>query len=522
MTLLRTAKAALRRRKIPRPPLWVKAWHVWKSGRDKAAGRELLSAKPLRLHFEINDYCNLKCVMCSRESLKIPKDSGALSLEKVKLMAPFLRTATYVGIAGNGEPFMHVELLDILEYIRSFDCVPSIITNCTLLRQPTCDRLAKLGPSLLMASIDGGTKQVFETIRKGANFERIVENLERLRDTKKRFGTPYPVVNFITCLMRENLDDLENVVRLAKRVEAAEVNVQNLFPYHDGAWKHVVADFDAIDERILEARKLARELGIAINYSPMGFNIEKRLEHARSKGSSRVPTAGLQLNGREREIKTIGRLLVASDAENEAVIPALPAPAVALAEAPSSNGKKLAGDQEIATSSEAASAVALEEAPVFEGGKFVRGSKPALTALEGGIYDPDYVEDESAPADAAPATDEAPPFSPETHQVIAPTPAANPNAGEHKYYCQNVFQQFHVNVQGEARVCCFWTQGSLGNIKDTSPEEMWNSPKFRAARRAILQGTLPPDCKTCHHLVPFDRKAIQADTWREIKEALKL
>src|SRR5690606_20704500 len=109
-------------------------------------------------------------------------------------------------------------------YISSFGVVPSVITNCTLLRDDTCERLARLGPSLLMASIDGGTKATFEAIRLGAAFETIEENLLRLRDAKARRATPYPVVNFISVLVKENIDDLESIVRLAHRVGAAEIN----------------------------------------------------------------------------------------------------------------------------------------------------------------------------------------------------------------------------------------------------------------------------------------------------------
>jgi MoaA/NifB/PqqE/SkfB family radical SAM enzyme len=489
-------------RRLPTRRALQKAWETWTSERDKAGGRVRLSANPLRLHLEVNDYCNLKCFHCSRESDTIPKNTGALSLESVRRLEPFLRTASYCGIAGNGEPFMHAELLDILEYICSFGVVPSTITNCTLLRQPACDRLVAMGPALLMASIDGGTKETFEAIRIGAKFETIVENLERLRDTKLRAGSPYPVLNFISVLVKENVDDLESIVRLAHHVGAAEINLQNCFPYHDGAWEHMVSDFDLIDERVAEARRLAEELGQRLNYSPMGFNIEQRLEHALAKGDATTPTAGLQLNGRAQEIKTRGKFFagIAAEKGGRGGVALLEAPPEAPPEAPqppapdtvdNSNGRAGADDGGGAGGSDGCSGNVCSNTPRLPDGR--------------------------QPGDGVAAE-----FSAETHRIrFEAPPAPNENAGEPKYYCQNVFQQFHVNVQGVARVCCFWTQGSLGNINETSPAEMWNSEQFQGVRRDILNGRVPLDCQTCHHLVPFDRDAIRADTWREVKEALK-
>jgi len=453
-------------RHVPHPRTFGKAWETWLSGQDKMAGRVAMKARPLRIHFEINDYCNLKCVMCSRENEGIPKDTGAIPLEWVKDLEPYLRRASYVGIAGNGEPFMHRDMMDILEYLCSLRCVPSTITNCTLLREPLRKRLAKLGPSLLMASIDGGTKKVFESIRLNADFDVIEENLFQLKKEKERVGSVYPVVNFINVLMKQNIDDLENVVRLAHRVGVAEINVQNLFPYHDGAWDHILTDFDLIDERIAEARKLAAECRIKINYNPMGFSIERRLDHARSKGSVTAPTSGLQLNGRELERKTVGKVF------------AVGAAGAILANEP------LQGS------------VALLEDPDD------RDSDPNLANVE------TFGSEEK--------------LSPETHRVVTPpTAAPNLKEGEPKYYCQNVFQQLHVVVSGEVRPCCFWTGPILGHIREKTVDELWNSSTMQGVRSSILQGNLPKDCKTCHILVPYDQNAIKADTWRETKEALK-
>jgi MoaA/NifB/PqqE/SkfB family radical SAM enzyme len=345
------------------------------SGIDKLLGKRRLLAKPLRIHLEINDACNLRCIMCARENPRFPKGLGELPLEAVQRLSPWLRFATYVGIAGNGEPFLHKDLFPMLRLITAHGAIPSIITNATLFSDENISELISIGESILLVSFDAGTKATFEAIRRGARFDAVLDGLHRLNRTKKDRNSPFPSVYFIVCLLRQNIGELKPIIDVAKDLDIPLVIFQNALPYSPTAADSLITNQPMIERTIHEVRAYARQRGIAVQYLPLGVGIKQR-----SESSSR-------------------------------------------------SSKKL--------------------------------------------------------------------------------------------FCENIWQQLHVEVTGNVRYCCFWTEGTTGNILDQPVDALWNAPGFQDLRRDLSRGKIPHDCATCHVLCFRDAQKIRKETFSELKRILK-
>lgn len=246
------------------------------SGIDRTLGLTRLTARPLRIHIEVNDYCNLRCPYCPREHPAIQKDTGNIPVEIIERLLPWIRRANYVGLAGNGEPFLHPRILDILRLITEAGAAPSVVTNGTRLRPEHIEALPRLGPMLLNISMDGGRKETFERWRRGADFDEVIGNLKALNEAKRRAGSVHPIVNFNVCLMTENLDETELLVDLAEEVGATVVLFQTMFPYVKELDYLRVKDLGRIEEAVARARRRAQSLGIRIEYYPMSFDLAYR------------------------------------------------------------------------------------------------------------------------------------------------------------------------------------------------------------------------------------------------------
>jgi MoaA/NifB/PqqE/SkfB family radical SAM enzyme len=269
---------------IDRP--YTRLWNTVLSTADKYFGREKMMAHPLRIHIEVNDFCNLKCPHCPRENPDIPKNTGHIPIEAVRNLAPWFKRATYVGLAGNGEPFLHPDIIEILRIVTENGATPSVISNATLWkRQNMIDQIAGLGPMLLMVSIDGGTKETFEKWRKRADFEEVRENLRLLRAAKERVGSPHPVVNVISCLMKDTIGEVEQIVDVAAEAGAGVIVFQNMFPYNKLMDDNRVKDMDECRRAISLARKRARPHGIRIDWLPMSVDVNERGAEGGSYGS---------------------------------------------------------------------------------------------------------------------------------------------------------------------------------------------------------------------------------------------
>lgn len=261
-----------------------------KSMKDQLMLRISPLAMPTTIHFEVNDICNLNCVMCARKSPDVPKDTGNLDPEIVRKTEPELQIVKYAGLAGNGEPFLHPHLFDILEILCSSGCVPSIVTNGTLLTEDRRERLTRTGASILNISFDGATPETFEFIRNGARFRDVLGNLRKLKARKESRKTPFPIFNFLVCVMKQNSGELEDIVDIAAELGVMKIEFQTVYPFTNLARESMITELSQIEKVIGPAVVKARNLGIQAGMSPLSFGIDARLEH---RGEKRTPSTPL-------------------------------------------------------------------------------------------------------------------------------------------------------------------------------------------------------------------------------------
>ena len=127
------------------------------------------------------------------------------------------------------EPFMTRDFPDRLSAVREAG-VPfsEIITNGTLLTEASCRKIVAAGITRVIVSIDGGTKEVFEELRVGATFERVLQNFELLRAIRAAEGSSSPQLRINHVLSEVNVDHFDDFLRLVERLGADEVAVRTI------------------------------------------------------------------------------------------------------------------------------------------------------------------------------------------------------------------------------------------------------------------------------------------------------
>ena len=268
---------------------WKKYRNAKLALEDQLNRRAYLHSKPLLIHFEINDMCNLQCIMCGRRSDSIPRDTGELDPRLMKRIAPWLVYTNYVGLAGNGEPFLHTQLFEILEILHQSKTVPSLVTNGTLLTRECLERLMGIGASILTVSFDGGSKETFESIRVGARFEQILDSLEMLSRMKRERNTPFPVVNFLVCLQEKNKHELKEILHHAKRLGVPKVVFQTLLPFTNEEREYMIKDLREIHRIFAPVFETSQTLGIKASLSPLAFGLRERLQYEGRELSPGLP-----------------------------------------------------------------------------------------------------------------------------------------------------------------------------------------------------------------------------------------
>lgn len=176
---------------------------------------------PIRLQVETTDYCNLRCIHCKREklddmnTLTMPLDAFARIVADIE---PF-----FANIAGFGEPLIDRSLFAKLALLHKRGIRTSIPTNGSYIRHHKRAALAAELPDILQLSLDGATKESFESIRKLGDFDKIVENYRAIcalrADGKTR---PHTVIRVLCALQRGNLRDYRAMYRLVQTLKGID------------------------------------------------------------------------------------------------------------------------------------------------------------------------------------------------------------------------------------------------------------------------------------------------------------
>ncbi len=212
------------------------------------------------LQIEPVGQCNLRCRMCPIQFRKDGPPYGPPAFMPfetfVRLVEQFpaLRTLQLQGL---GEPMMHPRFFDMVAYAVRRGVRVTTNSNMTLLNPRRAERCVTSGLAVVHASIDGATAATYEAIRVRAKFDRVIANVELLQETKRRLGSAAPHLHLVAVVMRRNLHELPDLVRLAGRLGAEEVWVQHLV--HDFGEESLPAEYRPMREYVQAETLLAED-----------------------------------------------------------------------------------------------------------------------------------------------------------------------------------------------------------------------------------------------------------------------
>lgn len=175
---------------------------------------------PQRLVLELTNACNLKCIMCGRDEAKFKLTT--FNFEYLKSLEPLLHQVEEVTLFGWGEPTLHPQFLEILEYLNKFPVRKYFVTNGMKLDKIK-DAIFEHKVDIMSVSIDGAKSKTNNAIRINSDFDFIIEQLKDIVRLKKEKNTVYPYINFVMTMMDSNIEELPELVKLAAEIGLEEV-----------------------------------------------------------------------------------------------------------------------------------------------------------------------------------------------------------------------------------------------------------------------------------------------------------
>lgn len=192
------------------------------------------------LNVEISAMCNYNCKMCGFQRYYHPK--GLMSLETYKKIEGAIKLVRSVMFGFNAETLMNPQVVEMLEFTMKANpkCEVTIITNGALLTEELSEKFVKLRLQVLSISLDAASKELHESIRRGSDFDKVMHNIERLAEIKKKYKSKLPRISTTFVGMKSNIGELPGVVKIAKELGFESIRFTNLEPYTPEMQKEVL------------------------------------------------------------------------------------------------------------------------------------------------------------------------------------------------------------------------------------------------------------------------------------------
>jgi len=179
------------------------------SGKDK-----INLTYPPYLIIEPVSTCNLRCPFCFQTDKSFTR-KPYMGIMNFQLFKKIVDEANEIGVgaitlASRGEPTMHKQLAEMLEYAGKKENIFEIKlnTNATFLNNKICHAIFKNNITQVVISADHYIKVNFERLRLNSNFEEVVKNADLLFNTRKKY---YP--NSLTEIRVSGIDMEKNLDR---------------------------------------------------------------------------------------------------------------------------------------------------------------------------------------------------------------------------------------------------------------------------------------------------------------------
>lgn len=220
---------------------------------------------PSFIEVEVTTRCHMRCIMCEHTYWKEPPRD--MSFEDFKRIIDQFPRLKWLGLTGIGESFLNKDFLKMLEFLKERPIFVEIFDTFYHIDERMARRLIELDIDHVYASVDAATKETYERIRVGSNFERVINNIRNFIRLKRETNSPFPRIDFHYIISKANIHEIPQFIELVNSIrEEEEVGIQFTGVLHEfEAIKELMAEVP--EEVVQKAERRAKELGIKLAWN---------------------------------------------------------------------------------------------------------------------------------------------------------------------------------------------------------------------------------------------------------------
>ena len=184
----------------------------------QASTLQYIPKYPLQIDFELNYSCNFSCEMCTW-SAENTSGRGKKTWFSFNAFKEVINEGVQNGLKAIrlnyiNEPLIRKDIIKFIKFAKSAGILDIYLsTNGSLLNEKIIHELINSGLTRIQVSIDATTKETFNKIRQGGDFEEVVGNTLNFIKIREKLNKDLPTlrVNFVkTDLNKHEYNDFIN------------------------------------------------------------------------------------------------------------------------------------------------------------------------------------------------------------------------------------------------------------------------------------------------------------------------
>lgn len=193
---------------------------------------------PISISFEPTTSCNLRCPECPSGLRSFTRPTGMLGGELFhKTIDELKDTLLYLIFYFQGEPYLHPQFLEMVQYASSRNIYTATSTNAHFLTEANARKTVESGLDRLIISIDGTTQETYQAYRVGGKLHKVIEGTRHIMRWKKELKSATPHVIFQFLVVKPNEHQIEEVHALASElgVDQVALKTAQIYEYEQGS-----------------------------------------------------------------------------------------------------------------------------------------------------------------------------------------------------------------------------------------------------------------------------------------------
>lgn len=210
---------------------------------------------PITAEVDLTNLCNHNCSFCMVHDF-IRSNLNTLEKDKIEKTILEMRKLGLKGISftGGGEPLVHPDCVDIVEYTKSLGISTGMMTNGALITEKKAKRLAN-NLDWIRVSVSAGKSDTYSKIQGKDDYEKVIHNIGILAAQKKSSK-----INIGVRMLVSN-ENIHTLCSLANDIKDFNVDYLQIAPDASGDdynFKNIQGHEEVFDkcEQILKANQI--------------------------------------------------------------------------------------------------------------------------------------------------------------------------------------------------------------------------------------------------------------------------